>query len=608
MSDLSAPPLTSERIAELLEAAQRRLNEYVPSPQSARAFQEDVLQLFKSLPPEEYVEDRVKLAWNLLKKTVDVTDDQEAALGRAILHAAYPPESKVRDRQLQRWWLTAAAACESGLGNNSASLRLYTTALELARDLGDSTGEVAILGNVIGIAAGAGRFDEVLLLTAHLFQRCWEARVSIYGVTLRAGIHRANALFRLGRPEEALTEYGLALSLPVPAMAGRGDLSARHAGLVAMAEVLLLQGRVVQARLIAEELRRASVDEASWRRNTLRLEGLLSITEGDFIRGVQLIESCLTERPTSFDDSVSDALHALELVYRSHGDEAKADEYLRRIGQRMTRNAANFIDAVRDSPTLAEHFSGESRLREIDQYLASKRIRVPPSSGGESGRTWEYLISTAANASSAEDSTLEHGVRVACLAGHLARAAGDDAASVRASETGALIHEIGKIGVPRRVLTKHEPLSAAEQDMLDAHSQVGAELLERAEFEGKRVAVNVARFHHAPFDGMGGQRSPMGDAIPREARIVAICDAFDELVMGRPRKRAMPVQDALKDILSRRGRDFDPQLTDRFIETVRRLQREHPDLMVHLAEGAEQIEYFATQRMLRRVARPDAQS
>jgi len=78
------------------------------------------------------------------------------------------------------------------------------------------------------------------------------------------------------------------------------------------------------------------------------------------------------------------------------------------------------------------------------------------------------------------------------------------------------------------------------------------------------------------------------------------------LVMGRPRRAAMPVPEALKELLRQSGRDFDPRVVEALIETVRQLQQEHGDVMLYLSDAALEIEYFVTQRMLRRAARGEA--
>ena len=116
------------------------------------------------------------------------------------------------------------------------------------------------------------------------------------------------------------------------------------------------------------------------------------------------------------------------------------------------------------------------------------------------------------------------------------------------------------------------------------------------------VMRNVVRFHHQPYAGDCGDVSPIGEAIPLEARIASVCDEYDSLVTGRPRRPAISSNDALLEIFEHRAGKFDPKVVDVFVEIVRRLQRTHSDLQAYLSEDADSMEYFAMQRTLRRAA------
>ena len=110
------------------------------------------------------------------------------------------------------------------------------------------------------------------------------------------------------------------------------------------------------------------------------------------------------------------------------------------------------------------------------------------------------------------------------------------------------------------------------------------------------------RLHHQPYDGVGARRMLKGDAIPIEARIVAACDHFDALVMGRPRRLAVPIEEALCELLRQSGRDFDPRVVEVLIATVRQLRCEHSDVMAYLAEDADQYDFTSARRVFRRAA------
>jgi putative nucleotidyltransferase with HDIG domain len=247
-------------------------------------------------------------------------------------------------------------------------------------------------------------------------------------------------------------------------------------------------------------------------------------------------------------------------------------------------------------------FSGAAKIAEVKRFLGLKTVEAQGMQSGESAR-WDQLLRAAAGASGVEDPTGEHGLRVARLARRVAESLGVDGLLLEGVEAGALVHEIGKAGVADVILRKTDLLDDDERVHYDSHAEAGAALLERADFPHKRTAIDIARHHHTPFDGHGDvERAVRSEAIPLAARIVAVCDAFDALVMGRPRRGAMSVKDAQRELLRGSGRDFDPRVVSAAIEVLRHLEALHGDVMAHLAEGADEIEFFATQRMLRRLA------
>jgi putative nucleotidyltransferase with HDIG domain len=290
-------------------------------------------------------------------------------------------------------------------------------------------------------------------------------------------------------------------------------------------------------------------------------------------------------------------------MQRRSGDRDAVLQSLSRIGMVYIRNAENALRMSQEIVAAPPLFATEDKLREVDRYLVIKTAEVRAASHANL-RSWDYLLDAAARASGIEDASWEHCPRVARLALLVAQRLGLTSDQVGGVEAGALLHDVGKLGVADIILRNTEMLDDKEAELYNAHAEAGAQLLERADISHKRTVIDVIRLHHTPYDGRGERAaSVQGDAIPLAARIVAACDAFDALVMGRPRRAAMSVPEALKEILRQSGRDFDPRVVVELIETVRQLQREHGDVMQYLSDVALEIEYFATQRMLRRAAR-----
>ncbi len=138
----------------------------------------------------------------------------------------------------------------------------------------------------------------------------------------------------------------------------------------------------------------------------------------------------------------------------------------------------------------------------------------------------------------------------------------------------SMLHDVGKVGVPDAVLKKPGPLDPAERAVMERHTTIGAELFgDDREFDSvaKRIALN----HHQRFDGhgyppvahdAGADRPLSGDAIPLEARIVAVADVYDALSARRCYKEAWPEERVLDLFAKERGKQFDPEIVDLFLE------------------------------------------
>jgi len=128
---------------------------------------------------------------------------------------------------------------------------------------------------------------------------------------------------------------------------------------------------------------------------------------------------------------------------------------------------------------------------------------------------------------------------------------------------GALLHDIGKIGIKDGVLQKPGQLSPEEYRHVQEHPLIGVRILEAFDFFKDKVLM--IRHHHEHFDGRGYPDRLVGEEIPLEARIIAISDAFDAMTSLRPHRANMPVETALKEMKEGVGRQFDPAVLDIFL-------------------------------------------
>ncbi len=130
-------------------------------------------------------------------------------------------------------------------------------------------------------------------------------------------------------------------------------------------------------------------------------------------------------------------------------------------------------------------------------------------------------------------------------------------------EYGALLHDIGKIGIKDEVLRKQGPLNSEEYQDIREHPVIGVKIVEGVEFFKDKIPM--IRHHHEHYDGSGYPDGLAGEAIPLEARIISLPDAFDAMTSARPHRGIMPLQDVLAELKKCSGKQFDPKVLEIFL-------------------------------------------
>ncbi len=172
-----------------------------------------------------------------------------------------------------------------------------------------------------------------------------------------------------------------------------------------------------------------------------------------------------------------------------------------------------------------------------------------------------------------DSDTDAHNYRVTVYSVYLARAINLPRNQIRTLIKGALLHDVGKLGIRDDVLLKPGKLDEAEFKIMKTHVEHGLEITDRATW--LKDAQAVVGGHHEKFDGAGYPAGLQGEAIPLAARIFAITDVFDALTSRRPYKEPIAFEESLQILESGRGSHFDPALLDAFRDIASDLYNEY---------------------------------
>lgn len=160
--------------------------------------------------------------------------------------------------------------------------------------------------------------------------------------------------------------------------------------------------------------------------------------------------------------------------------------------------------------------------------------------------------------------TRGHSDRVRRMSVSIGSKLGFDEKRLESLEYGALLHDIGKIGIRDEVLQKRGPLSPEDYQNIQKHPLIGVKIVKEIEFFKDKIPM--IRQHHEHFDGSGYPDGLVGEAIPLEARIIAVADTFDVLTSGRPGRKGMIVTDVLMEMEGERGKKLDPHILQIFFD------------------------------------------
>ncbi len=206
------------------------------------------------------------------------------------------------------------------------------------------------------------------------------------------------------------------------------------------------------------------------------------------------------------------------------------------------------------------------RTIELDGYRRNLQKRLDEKTREVELVTIQAITTVANTIDAKDDYTKGHSLRVAYYSEHLARKIGWSEEDVQNIHYIALLHDIGKIGVPDSVLNKPFKLTDVEFELIKNHTVMGAEILKDI-----KMFPNVslgAKYHHERYDGRGYPNGLKGEEIPMVARIIGIVDSYDAMTSNRVYRKRLQDEIVRQELLKGKGTQFDPFLVDRFLELL----------------------------------------
>ena len=531
----------------------------------------------------------------------------------------YGPEALEASRQLDslvtrsrsRNWTrragTLAGLVNADIGNVAGAIIRYAGALEAARETADHAGELSLYVNLAVALNYGGLYRESIACSerAALLSRTDTVIADCAAKGIRAEEIGAAALNNKAQSHLYLEEFRAGFETisqclstcpePTDAMTS----TSRAIREFTYVQLALELGKFALARThvdLSMHYGRQGGEKGTVVAHISR--GLFEVYAGTPEAGVEMLERLLSEYQTT--SAQTSILTALVKAHEQIGQPELALGYARRLLECMKGTREKGLHALLslgDKSSVIGVQSSTDGLQNLKLREAELRAKVAEKSALDA--RIEMLERLAITADLKEEASGEHGYRVGKLASLLAEELNWSRDACFAIDLAARLHDIGKIGVPDRILLNSKELMEAERHFMSTHTIIGAELLAKSNIPQLKMAEDIARCHHEWWDGSGYPSKLAGKRIPLHARIVALADVFDALTHGRPFAQPWPIDRAIEEIRTRRGTQFDPELTDLFLDLVARLRAEHDDLDGYLGKAGRNSPFLQARNKIR---------